>query len=56
MSIAAAASLYQERTGQVTSRDVIDRCLNDLVRGQRSLARYSAGKAASSWPRRAWTA
>jgi hypothetical protein len=30
MSIAAAASLYQERTGQVTSRDVIDRCLNDL--------------------------
>ncbi len=30
MSIATSAALYQERTGQVTSHEVVDRCLADL--------------------------
>ena len=31
MSIAPPAALYQERTAQVTPREVIDRCVNDLA-------------------------
>jgi acyl-CoA reductase-like NAD-dependent aldehyde dehydrogenase len=34
MSIATSAALYQERTGQVTSREVIDRCLDDLAQAK----------------------
>jgi acyl-CoA reductase-like NAD-dependent aldehyde dehydrogenase len=34
MSIATSASLYQERTGQITTREVIDRCLDDLAQAK----------------------
>ena len=34
MSIATSAALYQERTGQVTTREVIDRCLDDLTQAK----------------------
>jgi len=34
MSIATSAALYQERTGQITDREVIDRCLADLTQAK----------------------
>ena len=55
MSIATSASLYQERTGQVTTREVIDQCLDDL-RMPRIVGASSLWANASSWPGLASTA
>ena len=55
MSIATSASLYQERTGQVTTREVIDRCLDDLRKPKAAGASFHLPNA-SSWRRPAWTA
>ena len=44
MSIATSASLYQERTGQVTTREVIDQCLDDLAQAKDRWRQLSLAK------------